>query len=158
MLDKQKDIEAVMIATPDHTHAVIAMAAMKAGKHVYCQKPLTHDVYESRALAKARAECKLATQMGNQGHSSEGIRSSANGSGTAPSARCARWMPGAASPITRGATPAGVPSGASRPADTPPVSGQAQLGPLARPGAAAALSPRISSGQSGGAGGISAAA
>ncbi len=74
MLDKQKDIEAVVIATPDHTHAVIAMAALKAGKHVYCQKPLTHHIYESRALAEAARACKLATQMGNQGHSGEGIR------------------------------------------------------------------------------------
>jgi predicted dehydrogenase len=75
MLDQQKDIEAVMIATPDHTHAVIAMAAMRAGKHVYCQKPLTHDVYEARMLAAAAKEHKVATQMGNQGHSLEGIRS-----------------------------------------------------------------------------------
>jgi predicted dehydrogenase len=74
MLDRQKDIEAVMIATPDHTHAVISMAALKAGKHVYCQKPLTHDLYEARTLAKAAKTMHLATQMGNQGHSMEGIR------------------------------------------------------------------------------------
>ncbi len=53
MLDQQKDIDGVVVATPDHTHAVISMAAMRAGKHVYCQKPLTHDVYEARMLAKA---------------------------------------------------------------------------------------------------------
>jgi len=74
MLEKQKDIDAVVIATPDHTHATITMAALKAGKHVYCQKPLTHDVYEARQLAKAAQESRLATQMGNQGHSLEGIR------------------------------------------------------------------------------------
>ncbi|MBM3335729.1 Gfo/Idh/MocA family oxidoreductase [Candidatus Sumerlaeota bacterium] len=74
MLDKQKNIDAVVIATPDHTHAVIAMAAIKAGKHVYCQKPLTHDVYESRRLAQAAKEAKVATQMGIQGHSGEGAR------------------------------------------------------------------------------------
>jgi predicted dehydrogenase len=74
MLDQQKDIEAVVIATPDHTHAVIAMAAMNAGKHVYCQKPLTHDVVEARALAEAAKRLRVATQMGNQGHSGEGIR------------------------------------------------------------------------------------
>ena len=75
MLDKQKDIEGVVIATPDHTHAVIAMAAMKAGKHVYCQKPLTHDVWESRMLTEeAKKNPKLATQMGIQGHSMEGCR------------------------------------------------------------------------------------
>jgi len=74
MLDKQKDIDGVVIATPDHTHAVIAMTAMRAGKHVYCQKPLTHDVYEARMLARAAKETKVATQMGIQGHSGEGIR------------------------------------------------------------------------------------
>ncbi|HUT90793.1 MAG TPA: Gfo/Idh/MocA family oxidoreductase [Thermoguttaceae bacterium] len=74
MLDKQKDIDGVIIGTPDHTHAVISMAAMRAGKHVYCQKPLTHDVYEARMLARAAKECKVATQMGIQGHSGEGAR------------------------------------------------------------------------------------
>ena len=65
MLDKQKDIDAVVIATPDHTHAVIGLAAMKAGKHVYCQKPLTHDISEARALAAAantRSPLKWATR------------------------------------------------------------------------------------------------
>jgi len=74
MLQKQPDIDAVVIATPDHTHAVISMAAIKAGKHVYCQKPLTHDVYEARALADAAREAGVATQMGIQGHSTEGVR------------------------------------------------------------------------------------
>jgi predicted dehydrogenase len=74
MLDEQKDIDACVIATPDHTHAVITMAAMKAGKHVYTQKPLTHAVYESRALTLAAREAKVATQMGIQGHSSEEAR------------------------------------------------------------------------------------
>ena len=74
MLEQQKDIEGVVIATPDHTHAVIALAAMKAGKHVYCQKPLTHDIHEARTLAQAARQSRVATQMGNQGHSTEGIR------------------------------------------------------------------------------------
>jgi predicted dehydrogenase len=74
LLNEQKDLDAVVIATPDHTHAVIAMAAIKAGKHVYYQKPLTHTVYEARALARAAKEHKIATQMGIQGHSMEGHR------------------------------------------------------------------------------------
>jgi predicted dehydrogenase len=64
----------VVIATPDHTHAVIAHAAMRAGKHVYLQKPLTYSVYESRLLARAARGMKVVTQMGNQGHSMEGTR------------------------------------------------------------------------------------
>lgn len=74
MFDKQKDIDAVVIATPDHTHAVITMEAMKRGKHVYCQKPLTHTVYEARMITEAARKYKVQTQMGNQGHSSEQIR------------------------------------------------------------------------------------
>jgi hypothetical protein len=74
MLAERDDIDAVLIATPDHTHAAIAMACMKAGKHVYCQKPLTHEVYESRMLAQAAKETGVVTQMGIQGHSGEGIR------------------------------------------------------------------------------------
>ncbi len=74
MLEKQKDIDAVVIATPDHTHAVIAAAAMRAGKHVYCQKPLTHTVAEARRLAEIAGETGVCTQMGIQGHSGEGAR------------------------------------------------------------------------------------
>ena len=74
MLDKQKDIDAVVIATPDHTHAVITVAAIRAGKHVYCQKPLTHTVYEARKITEAARASNVQTQMGNQGHSSEHIR------------------------------------------------------------------------------------
>ncbi|MDO8545012.1 MAG: Gfo/Idh/MocA family oxidoreductase [Opitutaceae bacterium] len=74
MLEKQKDIDAVVVATPDHTHAVITLAAMQAGKHVYCQKPLCHDVHEARTLTQAARESKVCTQMGIQGHSGEGLR------------------------------------------------------------------------------------
>ena len=75
MLSKQKDIDGIVVATPDHNHAVIAKAAMDLGKHVYVQKPLTWSVHEARVLRQtALANRKLVTQMGNQGHSSEGAR------------------------------------------------------------------------------------
>jgi len=75
MLDQQKDIDAVLVATPDHIHAVAAKAALDAGKHVYCEKPLTWSVHEARALREAaRKNPKLVTQMGNQGHSSHEAR------------------------------------------------------------------------------------
>lgn len=74
MLEKQKDIDAVMIATPDHTHAVTAMAAMQLGKHVYLEKPLTHSIYEARVLTEAAKKYKVVTQMGNQGASGDGVR------------------------------------------------------------------------------------
>jgi predicted dehydrogenase len=74
LLDKEKNIDAVLIATPDHSHAVIVMAALKLGKHVYCEKPLCRTVWETRKIVEAAKEAKVATQMGNQGHSGEGIR------------------------------------------------------------------------------------
>ena len=72
MLEKQKDIDAVIVATPDHTHAMIALAAIRAGKHVYIQKPMAHSVQEARLLTEAAREHKVVTQMGNQGHSGDG--------------------------------------------------------------------------------------
>jgi predicted dehydrogenase len=75
MLDKEdKNIDAVVVAIPDHMHAVASMAAIKRGKHVYCEKPLTHDVYEARVLAEAARKAGVATQMGNQGQASEQTR------------------------------------------------------------------------------------
>jgi predicted dehydrogenase len=68
-----KSIDAVIVATADHSHAVVAANAIQMGKHVYCQKPLTHTVYESRLLTKLAAKYKVATQMGNQGSSAEGV-------------------------------------------------------------------------------------
>jgi predicted dehydrogenase len=74
MLDKQRDIDAIMVATPDHLHAPIALAAMQMGKHVYVQKPLAFSVHETRLLSKAAASSKVVTQMGNQGHSRDGSK------------------------------------------------------------------------------------
>jgi predicted dehydrogenase len=74
LLDKEKGIDAVTISTPDHTHATIAMAAMNLGKHVYVQKPLTHNIYEARMLAKTAMDKKIVSQMGNQGSSGDGVR------------------------------------------------------------------------------------
>ena len=67
-------IDAVFVATPDHTHAVASLAAIRAGKHVYCEKPLTHDIYEARILGEEARKYKVMTQMGNQGHGGNGIR------------------------------------------------------------------------------------
>lgn len=75
MLDKEdKNIDGVVIATPDHTHGVIGMACIQRGKHIYLQKPLAHSIYEVRKLTEAARVAKVQTQMGNQGHSSDEIR------------------------------------------------------------------------------------
>ncbi|MFD2584037.1 Gfo/Idh/MocA family protein [Pedobacter vanadiisoli] len=75
MLDKEhKHFDAVSVSTPDHNHAIQALAAMQLGKHVYVQKPLTHDIYEARILTAAAKKYKVVTQMGNQGASNDGPR------------------------------------------------------------------------------------
>jgi len=115
MLETQKDIDAVMIATPDHTHAVISMTAIKLGKHVHCQKPLTHSVYEARMIAKAAKEAKLATQMGNQGQATEEHRLMAEviWAGAVGTVREVHAGSNRYPPIS----PRGIP----RPKETPPV-------------------------------------
>jgi predicted dehydrogenase len=74
MLDQEKGVDAVIVGTPDHTHAVAAMAVLQRDKHVYCEKPLAHNLYEVRQLTQAARQHKVATQLGNQGHSFESMR------------------------------------------------------------------------------------
>lgn len=74
MLEREKAIDAILCATPDHLHAYVSLHAMRAGKHVYCEKPLTHNIHEAREIARVAKETGLATQMGNQGHSTPGMR------------------------------------------------------------------------------------
>ncbi|MBN1816582.1 MAG: Gfo/Idh/MocA family oxidoreductase [Sedimentisphaerales bacterium] len=120
MLDEQKEIDAVITATPDHLHAVVSMEAMKRGKHIFTQKPLTHTVYEARALAEAAQKYNVASQMGNQGQAGEETRL----------LREMIWD-GAIGAIrevhvwtdrpNRGFTDVYWPQGVGRPMDTPPV-------------------------------------
>src|SRR5437667_10246355 len=72
--EMDKSIDAVTVSTPDHCHGVASIAAMKLGKHVYCQKPLTQTVWEAREMRRLAKEKKLATQMGNQGSAGDGLR------------------------------------------------------------------------------------
>ena len=74
LLDKRKDIDAVVIATPDHMHAPITVAALRAGKHVYVEKPMAHSIEEARVMTQVAKETGRVTQMGNQGHGGEGLR------------------------------------------------------------------------------------
>lgn len=114
-----RNFDAVIIATPDHSHAVIALAAMRAGKHVYCQKPLAHSLREVRTLTEMARRCNVQTQMGNQGHSSEQIR------------RLCEWIQdGAIGPVHEvhawsdrpvGGDPWSTFPMMSRPAEAPPV-------------------------------------
>jgi predicted dehydrogenase len=74
MLEKERAIDAILCATPDHLHAYVSAMAMRAGKHVYCEKPATHNLWEARKIAAIARETGVATQMGNQGHSNDGMR------------------------------------------------------------------------------------
>lgn len=78
LLDTMTDIDAITVSTPDHTHAVIALAAMQLNKHVYVQKPLTHSIHEARVLTQAANRYKVVTQMGNQGASGQGVQTMIN--------------------------------------------------------------------------------
>lgn len=120
MLDKDKDIDGVIIATPDHTHAIISLDAMRRGKHVYTEKPLTHTIKEARMLTEAARKYKVATQMGNGGQATDGPRR----------LREAIWD-GAIGPVhevhvwtdraNKGLSETYWPQGVKRPDDTPPV-------------------------------------
>jgi predicted dehydrogenase len=116
MLDAEhNNIDAVVVATPDHNHAIVSIHAMKLGKHVYCEKPLAHSIWEARQMAKAAAENRVATQMGTQGHAFEGTRQAVEviRSGVLGDVRELHvWTD----------RPAGWwPQGVDRPKDTPPV-------------------------------------
>jgi predicted dehydrogenase len=108
-----KSIDAVMVATPDHTHALIAATALTLDKHVYCQKPLTHSIYESRLLTRLAAKHKVATQMGHQGNSGNGVR------------QLCEWIwngeIGEIKEVHAWTDRPLWPQGLSRPTDTPPV-------------------------------------
>ncbi len=111
----KEDVDAVMIATPDHSHAVITMAAIKRGKHVYCEKPLCYSVYEARQVAEAARRAKVATQLGNQGQATEEAR-----------LVCEFLLDGAIGPVREVHvwSPARFwawPTWEGRPPDTPPV-------------------------------------
>ena len=74
LLEKRKDVEAVVIATPDHMHAPITLASLRSGKHVYVEKPMAHSIEEARVMTRVAKETGLVTQMGNNGHAGEGLR------------------------------------------------------------------------------------
>ncbi len=113
MLEEQPDIDAVVVATPDHVHAVASMAAIQRGKHVYVEKPMAHTIVEARTMAAAARKAGVATQMGNQGHAMESMR------------LLKEWIDaGAIGEVTKVDTwtPHAVwPQGIGRPTDTPPV-------------------------------------
>ena len=115
MLDKEKNIDAVIVATPDPSHAGVTRAAIKMGTPVYCEKPLAHSIYEVRRVTEAAREAKVATQLGNQGQASEGTR-----------LVCEFIWDGAIGPVrevhswcNRPISPRGI----DRPKETPPVPG-----------------------------------
>lgn len=121
MLEKEKSIDAVVVATPDHTHAIVSMAAIRHGKHVYCEKPLTRTVKEARGLAEAAREAKVATQMGNQGMAFEGNRLMNEwlwDGAIGPVREVHVWSD---RPTHRGKMPLWWAQGIERPKETPPV-------------------------------------
>ncbi len=145
---EESNIDAVVVCSTDHTHAPASMAALKAGKHVYCEKPLTHSVYEARVLAEAVRDSGLATQMGNEAHSGfnyrrvvELIRSGAIGEVREVHCWCDEaW------------------GNMDRPQQSPPVPPKSGLGSLVGPGAASVPTILATTRLPGAIGGISATA
>lgn len=103
MLEKERSLDAIVCATPDNTHAYVSVLSMRAGKHVYCEKPLTHNIWEARKVRDVARETRLATQMGNQGTSDDNLRLTieylrSGAIGTVREAHswvpATRWLPG----------------------------------------------------------------
>ncbi|MDO8683335.1 MAG: Gfo/Idh/MocA family oxidoreductase [Armatimonadota bacterium] len=114
MLDKMhNEIDAVVVSTPDHTHAPAAVMAMKMGKHVYCEKPLTHSIYEARVMRDTARKYKVATQMGNQGTAGDGFRESVEAVRAGAIGQVHEVYVWSNRPIW--------PQGIDRPVETPPV-------------------------------------
>lgn len=113
MLEREKSIDAVLVATPDHVHAVAALAAIRLGKHVYVEKPMAHSIYETRLLTEEARKAGVATQMGNHGHAMETMR------------LLKEWLDdgaiGAVSEVEVWTPHAVWPQGVDRPKDTPPT-------------------------------------
>jgi predicted dehydrogenase len=121
MLEKEQSLDAVVVGTPDHNHAIVSVTAMKLGKHVYCEKPLTRTVKEARIVAQVARETKRVTQMGNQGMAFEGNRLMKEwiwGGVIGPVREVHVWSD---RPTQRGKKALWWPQAIERPADTPPV-------------------------------------
>jgi predicted dehydrogenase len=121
LLEKEKNLDAVVVGTPDHAHAVVAMAALKLDKHVYCEKPLTRTIHEARALARAAREHKVATQMGNQGMAFEGNRLMTEWINAGAIGAVREVHVWSDRPTRKGKWPGWWAQGIERPKDTPPV-------------------------------------
>ena len=139
MLDTHSDLDAVMVATPDHNHAVVALAAMRKGMHVFCQKPLTHSVREALLMGKVAAETQVATQMGNQGQASEDAR-----------LICEHIWAGSIGAVREvhswsNRRPDISPRGIARPADQPPVPPELNWDLWLGPAPVSPLSPQLPS-------------
>jgi predicted dehydrogenase len=121
MLDKEKSIDAVVVGTPDHIHAIVSNTALKMGKHVYCEKPLTRTVFEAREVAKTARKAKVATQMGNQGMAFEGNRLINEWLWDGAIGQVREVHVWSDRPTHQGKVPLWWAQGIERPKDTPPV-------------------------------------
>src|SRR5262249_30209418 len=151
-----KEFDAVVVSTCEHTHAVATLAALQLGKHVYCEKPLTHNIWEARVIREAAAKTKLATQMGTQNHATDNFRRVVElvQSGAAGPRGPRLGVAGVGPPVGRGREEVRGPQGRRGPDGRRHRSAERvgraavgpELGPLARAGAGAAVPPGLCSG------------